>query len=81
MNAEEQYKKGFNTGYFLKKYQAGLCQLLLENISATGIFLEGLFAGEKWYENEKVKDLSYELRVMRINRKDIEKDDIRQPIH
>lgn len=74
MDAEEQYKKGFNSGYLLKKFQSDLLELLLKNLTGSGIVFQGLSEGKKYREMEMQGENFEYLRAIKESYRDVEKD-------
>jgi len=72
---EQQYIKGFNHGYLLTKHLPDLVAKLLKHIkSATSDYLTGFYSGKEEYELEKSKEQINELRQIRDNNKDHDRD-------
>lgn len=75
---EELYIRGFNNGYILKKFEPTLLAAVLNNLSPTTPYLDGLLSGKDQFELEKfekqVEDLD-DLRNQSVSREnDLEKD-------
>ena len=75
---EELYIKGFNRGYTITKYLPDLSAPILNNIDSTNDFIEGFSSGKKEYEQEKTRTQLDELKQIRNQsqerNKDLERD-------
>lgn len=72
---EQQYIKGFNHGYLLTKHLPDLVAKLLKHIkNATSDYLAGFFSGKEEYELEQSKEQLNELRQIRDNNKEQDRD-------
>lgn len=54
--------QGFNDGYFLQQHNPDFIEVIVENLSPTDEYLEGLFAGSQEYKKEQEWDRLNELR-------------------
>ena len=57
MDILEEYVKGFNNGYLIRKNHPVLAKTLLNGASGKSEYLDGLKAGNQEYEKEWVKNL------------------------
>ncbi len=57
MGVSEEYVKGFNNGYLIRKNHPVLAKTLLNGASGTSEYLDGLKAGSQECEKEWAKDL------------------------
>lgn len=55
--AEEKYKKGFNSGYLLAKHEPELLNKIVKERNPDNDYFSGLVLGRKEYEREKMKTL------------------------
>ena len=76
MEAEEKYIKGFNSGYFITKYEVDLSKILHNNLSCPNEFFEGFFEGKEQFMFENNLE---ELQHLKTRRK--EKDDLEREIN
>jgi len=57
MEVSEEYVKGFNNGYLIRKNHPVLAKNLLSGANGKSEYLEGLKAGSNEYEKEWAKNL------------------------
>jgi len=57
MEVSEEYVKGFNNGYLIRKSHPVLAKNLVSGTSGKSEYLEGLKAGSQEYEKEWAKNL------------------------
>lgn len=74
MNTEQQYARGFNTGYFLTKYEAKLLNGIIKNLPFTGAFFQGLFDGKEEVEHENVREQLNQLHKIRNEKQSPQRD-------
>jgi len=65
MNYETNYTKGFNTGYFVTKYEPILSEKLTLSLPVNNDFFQGFFAGKEQLIYEKETELLQTLNQMR----------------
>lgn len=71
----EQYKKGFNQGYLLKKYYSQLMDSIYKAISLDTDYFRGLKSGKEQVEKELTQSRLSEIEnIKRDSNKDIERD-------
>jgi len=74
MEKEKKYITGFNTGYFLSKYELGLVNKFLQNLPLSGDFFQGFFAGRREVELENMREQHNHLRCLRNSGKEISRE-------
>lgn len=57
MDVSEEYLKGFNNGYLIRKNHPVLAKTLLSGASGQSVYLDGLKAGSQEYEKEWAQNL------------------------
>lgn len=73
MEQKNQYMQGFNSGYFLAKFEPGLLSKLLNQLTPVGDYLEGFFSGKEQFELEYTHKQINELDQLRKNFEDRDK--------
>ena len=68
MDFLEEYVKGFNNGYLIRKNHPVLAKNLLSGASGKSEYLEGLKAGGQEYEKEWAKNLE-EMKKQQVEEK------------
>lgn len=78
MNTEQQYIKGFNTGYLLTKYELEVSQKVIKNLPHIGEYFQGIFEGNNMAHQEQQLVKVEELKMLRSREQNREKgiDDI-----
>jgi hypothetical protein len=74
MNTEEIYRKGFNTGYCISRYEPKLADTLATGVSNTNDFFQGFFDGKEQVQLEKNKEQLQHLMHLRNKGKNLERD-------
>ena len=73
MEVSEEYVKGFNNGYLIRKNHPVLAKSLVSGASGESEYLEGLKAGSQEYEKEWAKNLE-EMKLRQVEEKEKGKD-------
>ena len=68
MDVSEEYVKGFNNGYLLRKNHPVLAKSLLRGASGKSEYLDGLKDGGQEYEKEWAKNLE-EMKQQQVEEK------------
>lgn len=67
MDTEQQYIKGFNTGYILTKYEPVMLDGMVKSLPPIGDFFQGFFAGKGEVERENIERQLDAIRILRID--------------
>jgi len=68
MDVSEEYVKGFNNGYLIRKSHPVLAKNLMSGASGKSEYLDGLKAGGLEYEKEWAKNLE-EMKLQQVEEK------------
>lgn len=74
METEDKYVKGYNSGYFIMKYEVDLSKKIENNLPRTNDFLQGFFDGCEQLRLENMYEQLLQLKGIRNSRSDLEKD-------
>lgn len=73
---ERQFIKGFNSGYFLAKYEPEIINVILKGISPVNSYISGMVNGRKKFELEHANSHLNELLLIRKKSRDIRNHEI-----
>lgn len=72
MSTQQQYTRGFNSGYVLAKYNPNLLIKVVKGLAPTTEYLGGFFSGKLEYELENLRQETKDVENIRAKKKNIE---------
>lgn len=61
---EKQFINGFNSGYLLAKHEPKMLNMLLQDITSTISYINGIKLGQIEYEKQNIKERLDELNML-----------------
>lgn len=71
---EEKYIQGFNSGYILAEHKPETLKTIMENLSPTNEYLEGMFDGQQQQNQEKVNEQMQSIEYLRNRSLEVENE-------